>query len=115
MCVSFNLLHSTLSDGVSFSLPGPPLSRLTSVTTLLAANVTVGLGVEEAWNARNTRFEIGWVRLHPIFNPKPVLNSTRFRQTSMLREICPKLTPLLLDLLISKNYWVSTKTALTTT
>ncbi|KAF4563368.1 hypothetical protein EYR40_006911 [Pleurotus pulmonarius] len=44
-------------------LPGPPISRLTSVTTLLAANVTVGLGVEEAWNARNTRFEIGWANL----------------------------------------------------
>ncbi|KAF7428612.1 hypothetical protein PC9H_007839 [Pleurotus ostreatus] len=44
-------------------LPGPPLSKLTSVTTLLAANVTVGVGVEEAWNARNTRFEIGWANL----------------------------------------------------
>lgn len=72
---------------ISASLPGPPLSKLTSVTTLLAANVTVGLGVEEAWNARNTRFEIGWVRLHPTFNLTTIFNQTRFRQTWMLREI----------------------------
>lgn len=29
----------------------------------MAYNVTVGLGTEEAWNARNLRFDIAWVSL----------------------------------------------------
>ncbi|ELU40945.1 amidohydrolase [Rhizoctonia solani AG-1 IA] len=33
------------------------------ITKLLKANVTVGLGVVEAWEARNTRFDIGWAAL----------------------------------------------------
>lgn len=24
--------------------------------------ITVGIGIEEAWSARNTRFDVGWVR-----------------------------------------------------
>jgi hypothetical protein len=44
-------------------LPGPPLTKDSQVSTLLAHNVTVGVGVIEAWEARNTRFDIGWVRL----------------------------------------------------
>ncbi|KAF8750694.1 Carbohydrate esterase family 9 protein [Rhizoctonia solani] len=44
-------------------LPGPPLSRDSLITKLLKANVTVGLGVVEAWEARNTRFDIGWAAL----------------------------------------------------
>lgn len=28
---------------------------------LLSHNVTVGIGIEEAWSARNTRFDIAWV------------------------------------------------------
>jgi hypothetical protein len=33
------------------------------VAHLIAHNVIVGLGTEEAWNARNLRFDIAWVRL----------------------------------------------------
>lgn len=46
-----------------FSLPGPPLSKKNAVAHLVAHNVTVGLGTEEAWNARNLRFDIAWVGL----------------------------------------------------
>jgi hypothetical protein len=44
-------------------LPGPPLSKETEIALFLAHNVTVGIGIEEAWSARNTRFDVGWVRV----------------------------------------------------
>ncbi|KAG8730747.1 hypothetical protein FRC11_005897, partial [Ceratobasidium sp. 423] len=44
-------------------LPGPPLSRDSLIAKLLKANVTVGVGVIESWEARNTRFDIGWAAL----------------------------------------------------
>ncbi|CAE7231904.1 unnamed protein product [Rhizoctonia solani] len=44
-------------------LPGPPLSRDSLIAKLLKANVTVGVGVVEAWEARNARFDIGWAAL----------------------------------------------------
>jgi hypothetical protein len=42
-------------------LPGPPLSKETEITLFLEHGVTVGIGIEEAWSARNTRFDVGWV------------------------------------------------------
>ncbi|KAI0639278.1 carbohydrate esterase family 9 protein [Trametes polyzona] len=44
-------------------LPGPPLSETNAIATLLAHNVTVGVGVLEAWQARNTRLDIAWAAL----------------------------------------------------
>ncbi|KAG8900679.1 hypothetical protein FRB99_005816, partial [Tulasnella sp. 403] len=44
-------------------LPGPPLSRETLISTLVAHNVTVGLGVVEGWEARNARFDLAWAAL----------------------------------------------------
>jgi hypothetical protein len=44
-------------------LPGPPLSEETEIALFLAHNITVGIGIEEAWSARNTRFDVGWVRV----------------------------------------------------
>ncbi|CAE6420173.1 unnamed protein product [Rhizoctonia solani] len=44
-------------------LPGPPLSHDSLITRLLKANVTVGVGVVESWEARNTRFDIAWAAL----------------------------------------------------
>ncbi|KAJ7735556.1 hypothetical protein DFH07DRAFT_1065042 [Mycena maculata] len=44
-------------------LPGPPLSRKTSVTTLLEHGVNVGLGVTSEYDTRNARFEIAWAAL----------------------------------------------------
>ncbi|KAJ7039590.1 hypothetical protein C8F04DRAFT_1231394 [Mycena alexandri] len=41
-------------------LPGPPLTADTPISTFLAHNVTVGVGVLENWDARNVRFEIAW-------------------------------------------------------
>ncbi|KAI0930402.1 hypothetical protein AcV5_007126 [Taiwanofungus camphoratus] len=44
-------------------LPGLPLTEQSSIALLLEQNVTVGIGIEEAWSARNTRFDIGWAAL----------------------------------------------------
>ncbi|OSC98900.1 carbohydrate esterase family 9 protein [Trametes coccinea BRFM310] len=44
-------------------LPGPPLSEKSALAELLAHNVTLGVGVTEAWEARNTRFHIAWAAL----------------------------------------------------
>jgi hypothetical protein len=44
-------------------LPGPPLSKETEIALFLAHGVIVGIGIEEAWSARNMRFDVGWVRL----------------------------------------------------
>ncbi|KAJ6607174.1 hypothetical protein B0H10DRAFT_2073018 [Mycena sp. CBHHK59/15] len=44
-------------------LPGPPLSRKTSVVTLLEHGVNVALGVKSDYDARNARFEIAWAAL----------------------------------------------------
>ncbi|KAI0367317.1 carbohydrate esterase family 9 protein [Pilatotrama ljubarskyi] len=44
-------------------LPGPPLSERNALAELLVHNVTVAVGVTEAWMARNTRFDIAWAAL----------------------------------------------------
>ncbi|KAI0361764.1 carbohydrate esterase family 9 protein [Trametes cingulata] len=44
-------------------MPGPPLSETNAIAALLAHNVTVGIGVVEAWMARNTRLDIAWAAL----------------------------------------------------
>lgn len=42
-------------------LPGPPLSKYSSISALLAQGVSVSIGVIGEFAARNTRFEIAWV------------------------------------------------------
>ncbi|KAG5648919.1 hypothetical protein DXG03_000268 [Asterophora parasitica] len=42
---------------------GPPLSNDTALVKLMERGVTVALGVREAWEARNTRFDIQWAIL----------------------------------------------------
>lgn len=42
-------------------LPGPPLTKENAVVILMRHNVTVGIGIEESWSARNIRFDAGWV------------------------------------------------------
>jgi hypothetical protein len=44
------------------SLPGLPLSE-PAITKLLSNNVTVGLGIEEDWQARNAWFDAAWVAI----------------------------------------------------
>ncbi|KAF8065373.1 hypothetical protein FPV67DRAFT_1628755 [Lyophyllum atratum] len=44
-------------------LPGPPLSRDSALTALLAKNVHVAIGVIDEYNARNARFDIAWAAL----------------------------------------------------
>lgn len=46
------------------SEPGLPLSKDTAFTTLLKHNVTVGFGIEEAWEGRNQRFELAWAAIN---------------------------------------------------
>ena len=45
-------------------LPGPPLTPQSAIGMLAAANVTLGLGIEEEWQARNQRFDLAWVRTY---------------------------------------------------
>ncbi|KDR69239.1 hypothetical protein GALMADRAFT_128703 [Galerina marginata CBS 339.88] len=44
-------------------LPGPPLSKQSSVMALLNAGVNVAIGVVDESSARNTRFEVAWAAL----------------------------------------------------
>ncbi len=43
-------------------LAGPPLTEENAAVVLKRHNVTVGIGIEESWSARNIRFDAGWVR-----------------------------------------------------
>lgn len=43
------------------SLAGPPLTNDTTLVTLMNHDVTVAIGVREAWQAGRTRFDIAWV------------------------------------------------------
>jgi hypothetical protein len=61
------------------SLPGPPITEQTPVSVLMAHNVTVGVGVMEIWDARNTRFDIAWVS---FFIASRVEKSTEHHQAS---------------------------------
>ncbi|KAF8886873.1 hypothetical protein CPB84DRAFT_1787269 [Gymnopilus junonius] len=44
-------------------LPGPPLSKESSVTELLNSGVNVAVGVIDEASARNTRFDLAWIAL----------------------------------------------------
>ncbi|KAF8584419.1 carbohydrate esterase family 9 protein [Ramaria rubella] len=44
-------------------LPGPPITYETPLTTLLAHNVTVAIGIVDEFAARNTRFDVAWAAL----------------------------------------------------
>ncbi|EMD40502.1 hypothetical protein CERSUDRAFT_121244 [Gelatoporia subvermispora B] len=44
-------------------LPGPPLTNDTALAVLLDHKVKVAIGNQEAWQARNTRFDIAWAAL----------------------------------------------------
>lgn len=59
---------------MSSRLPGPPLTEDSAITTLLAHNVKVGIGILEQWSARNTRFDAAWASLSAFFPPfSPVI------------------------------------------
>ncbi|KAF5380445.1 hypothetical protein D9615_004477 [Tricholomella constricta] len=44
-------------------LPGPPLSRDGAVVKLMSHGVTVGIGCEEIWSARNLPFDVAWAAI----------------------------------------------------
>ena len=41
--------------------PGPPITKESVITRLMSHNVTVGIGCEEIWSARNLPFDAAWV------------------------------------------------------
>ncbi|KAF8530567.1 hypothetical protein BU17DRAFT_35761 [Hysterangium stoloniferum] len=58
-------------------LPGLPLSEKNAIATLVAHNVTVGIGCFPgwAWTARNTRFDVAWAALDsPDFSKEQALS-----------------------------------------
>ncbi|KZV84970.1 hypothetical protein EXIGLDRAFT_623616 [Exidia glandulosa HHB12029] len=61
-------------------LPGPPLTEKSAISVLLEHNVTVGLGIEESWSARNTRFDIAWAALES--GPEGISRATAFALAS---------------------------------
>jgi hypothetical protein len=65
MCEDWGLIED-------YSLAGPPLTEKGAVQTLIDAGVTVALGSNDASIARNTRLDVGWVRL-PFSVPRCVL------------------------------------------
>ncbi|KAF9227427.1 composite domain of metallo-dependent hydrolase [Gyrodon lividus] len=44
-------------------LPGPPLTQETAISRLVTHGVTVGIGIIESWDARNSRFDLAWAAL----------------------------------------------------
>lgn len=60
------------------TLPGPPLTPQSAIGVLTAANVTVGLGIEEGWQARNQRFDLAWVRSSFLLVQKSQKNCSVF-------------------------------------
>lgn len=74
-------------------LPGPPLTEKTAAQVLLEYGVTVGLGIEESWSARNTRFDIAWASLVfcPVMDPCTDMREIRLpsRPVATLRKAQP--------------------------
>ncbi|KAG5639408.1 hypothetical protein H0H81_002940 [Sphagnurus paluster] len=48
-------------------LPGPPISKDSAIMKLISNGVTVGVGCEEIWSARNLPFDVAWVG---VLSPK---------------------------------------------
>ena len=42
-------------------MPGPPLSKESSLSILLSKGINVGIGVADEFDAKNSRFDVGWV------------------------------------------------------
>jgi len=42
-------------------IPGPPITKNTALSVLLRHGVTVGIGSDKTWSARNLPFELAWV------------------------------------------------------
>ncbi len=56
------MIDTALTMTFGLRLPGPPLSQKSALMTLLDAGVNVAIGVVNESTARNTRFEIAWVK-----------------------------------------------------
>jgi hypothetical protein len=61
MYVTFVIQCSSFIHNAKLSLPGPPLTEQSAIAKLQSSGVTVGIGCEEIWSARNLPFDIAWV------------------------------------------------------
>lgn len=43
--------------------PGPPITKESAITKLISHGVTVGIGCEEIWSARNLPFDVAWAAI----------------------------------------------------
>jgi hypothetical protein len=78
------------------SLPGPPITKNSSIIELITNKVVVGIGCERTWSARNLPFDIAWVSFFlPILNLL-VANTKHTRLPLKLGAESPKRKPLLL-------------------
>jgi hypothetical protein len=83
------------SDALSNRLAGPPLTN-NNLVSLMENQVTVAVGVPDAWAARNARFDIAWVRcfksipiivLTGIFSGKVGVQRTDRRTASLFSRL----------------------------
>jgi hypothetical protein len=89
-------------------MPGPPLTESSLVAYLLAHNVTVGIGIQEIWQARNTRFDAGWVSIDDGFIAGRYIILILFKRQPLTPMTSSALkTPWPLFPQTSKFYWVS--------
>lgn len=90
---------------ISTRLPGPPLTKESAFTTLLAHGVTVGIGIVEQWSARSTRFDIAWVCVFSAIKYLPHRKIIRLHSRAMARSRRNKLSHL--DQSILRSCWES--------
>lgn len=67
-CAHYFFTQTVADAYVCCRLAGPPITNETAVTVLLEHGITVALGVTEAWEPVNTRFDAGWVSSHYVIS-----------------------------------------------
>ena len=67
-------------------LPGPPLSNHTLPSYLASHGVKVGLGIEEEWQARNTRNDAAWIYANnpEVFSKQAAIDLVSFNLEELL-------------------------------
>ncbi|KAF7334286.1 Carbohydrate esterase family 9 protein [Mycena sanguinolenta] len=58
-----HLLAKEIGEAGKRLLAGPPITRKSAIATLVAHNITLGIMVGDASQARNTRFDMTWAEL----------------------------------------------------
>ena len=80
------------------SLPGPPITKNSSIVELIANKVVVGIGCERIWSARNLPFDVAWVSFFflGLIYWVPITKCIYTRLPLKLGAEFPKRKPLLL-------------------